>query len=108
MTVIIMISFFSFTVLPVPTNLRSVLTASTSVTLQWNAPDSSSFSITLTGYTVLWNSEQTTLTTSQYTIRQLVPFQEYQFSVHANFADGGRSEFVSINVRTLEDGKICT
>ncbi len=91
--------------MPAPTNLRSVLTASTSVTLQWDAPDSSSFSVRLTSYTVMW---QITLTTSQYTIRQLVPFQEYQFSVRANFAGGGRSDFVSIDVRTLEAGKIST
>ncbi len=96
--------------MPAPTNLRSVLTASTSVTLQWDAPDSSSFSVHLTGYTVMWNSGQAALTTVQlqYTIRQLVPFQEYQLSVHANFADGGRSEFVSIDIKTLEAGKICT
>ncbi len=107
---IIKISFFSFTVLPAPTNLRSDRTA-TSVTLAWDAPDSSSFSVRLTSYTVMWSSEQTTLSPSQLvytTIRQLVPFQEYQFSVRANFADGDRSDFVSINVRTLEAGKICT
>ncbi len=78
------------------------------MTLQWDAPDSSSFSITLTSYTVMWSSEQATLTTSQYTIRQLVPFQEYQISVRANSADGGMSEFVSVNVRTLEAGKLHT
>ncbi len=104
-TLITLSSLIDLTVLPVPTNLRSVLTASTSVTLSWDAPDSSSSTIILTSYTVMWNSEQRTLTTKQYTIRQLVPFQEYQFSVHANFAEGGRSEFVSINVTTLEAGK---
>ncbi len=92
--------------MPAPTNL-SVLTASTSVTLQWDAPDSNSFSITLTSYTVMWNSERTLSPgLLQYTIRQLVPFQEYQISVRANFADGGMSEFVSINVTTLEAGKL--
>ena len=100
----------SFSVLPGPTNLRSTSTSSTSVTLAWDAPDSSSFSIALTGYTiiVLGSSVQRTLTSVQlqYTIRQLVPFQHYQFSVRANFADGSRSDFVSIHVRTLEDGKL--
>ncbi len=100
-----------FSVLPGPTNLRSVSTASTNVTLTWDAPDSSSFSIALTGYAItilLGNSVQRTVTSVQlqYTIRLLVPFQEYQFYVRANFADGGRSDSISINVRTLEDGKL--
>ncbi len=99
----------SFTVLPAPTNLRTVSTASTSVTLAWDAPDSSSLSTPLVSYTItVGNSVQRTVTSVQlqYTVRQLVPFQEYKFSVRANFAEWGRSESISINVRTLEDGKL--
>ncbi len=101
----------SFSVLPGPTNLRSISTTSTSVTLAWDAPDSQSYSIRLTDYTItiLGNSVQRTLMTGEleYTVDQLDPFQEYQVSVYANFANE-RSDFVSINVRTLEDGKLHT
>ena len=80
---------------------------SRSVGLSWDPPESNSFELVLTGYTVSWNSDSTIITAPDTVafISNLVPFEVYLFSVYTNYQGGNFGESISIAITTLQDGK---
>ncbi len=95
--------------LPGATNLRNPTTQSRSVSLMWDPPDTTSITVQLVGYSVQVTGTggvTSMLTTNlrSIVITDLVPYQQYQFSVNAIYEEGNIGETVSILVRTRQEG----
>ncbi len=96
-------------VLPGPTNLRNPTTESRSVSLMWDPPDTTSITVQLVGYSVQVTGTggvTSMLTTIHHSIviTDLVPYEQYQFSVNSVYQLGNIGDAVSIVVRTRQEG----
>ncbi len=95
--------------LPGATNLRNTTTESRSVSLMWDPPDTTSISVQLVRYSVQvtrTGGVTSMLTTNLHSIviTDLVPYEQYQFSVNSVYVEDNIGDAVSIVVRTRQDG----